>query len=46
MASPLGEALLQGRGGAFHVATRLSVGVFRGAEKLDAQIVDMAPARS
>jgi single-stranded-DNA-specific exonuclease len=46
MASPLGEALLQGRGGAFHVATRLSVGVFRGGEKLDAQIVDMAPARS
>ena len=46
MASPLGEALLQGRGGVFHVAARLTVGAFRGAEKLDAQIVDMAPVRS
>jgi single-stranded-DNA-specific exonuclease len=42
--SPLGEALLRGRGESFHVATRLSLGAFRGVEKLDAQIVDLAPA--
>ena len=44
--SPLGDALMRGRGGSFHVAARLSLGAFRGAEKLDAQIVDMAPAQS
>ncbi len=43
LASPLGEALLRGRGQTFHVATRLSVGSFRGVEKIDAQIVDLAP---
>ena len=42
--SPLGEALLRGRGQSFHVAARLSLGSFRGNEKLDAQIVDLAPA--
>ncbi len=45
LASPLGEALLRGRGQTFHVATRLSVGAFRGAEKIDAQIVDLAPTQ-
>jgi single-stranded-DNA-specific exonuclease len=44
--SPLGEALLRGRGQSFHVAARLSLGSFRGNEKLDAQIVDLAPARA
>jgi len=43
--SPLGEALLRGRGASFHVAARLSLGAFRGVEKLDAQIVDLAPAQ-
>ncbi len=42
--TPLGAALCKGRGGAFHVALRLSVGEWRGAEKVDAQIVDLAPA--
>ena len=30
----------------FHVATRLSAGSFRGVEKLEARIVDLAPASS
>ena len=42
--TPLGLALAKGRGGAFHVALRLSVGEWRGAEKVEAQIVDLAPA--
>ena len=42
--SPLGAALSKGRGGAFHVALRLSVGEWRGTEKVEAQIVDLAPA--
>ncbi len=44
LASPLGEAILKGRGEPFHVAARLSVGAFRGRERVDAQIVDLAPA--
>jgi single-stranded-DNA-specific exonuclease len=43
--SPLGDALLQRRDEPFHIAARLSVGAFRGREKVDAQIVDLAPAR-
>jgi single-stranded-DNA-specific exonuclease len=42
--SSLGEALLRGRGQSFHVAARVSLGSFRGNEKLDAQIVDLAPS--
>ena len=42
--TPLGLALAKGRGGAYHVALRLSVGEWRGAEKVEAQIVDLAPA--
>jgi single-stranded-DNA-specific exonuclease len=42
--TPLGLALAKGRGGVFHVALRLSVGEWRGAEKVEAQIVDLAPA--
>ena len=41
--APLSAALTRGRGGAFHVALRLSVGEWRGAEKVEAQIVDLAP---
>jgi single-stranded-DNA-specific exonuclease len=44
--TPLGLALEKGRGAAFHVALRLSVGEWRGAEKVEAQIVDLAPAPS
>ena len=36
--------LLRGRGQSFHVAARVSLGSFRGNEKLDAQIVDLAPS--
>ena len=43
--TPLGEALLRARGASFHIATRLSAGAFRGVEKLEARIVDLAPAR-
>ena len=42
--APLGLALAKGRGGSFHVALKLSVGEWRGAEKVEAQIVDLAPA--
>ena len=42
--TPLGAALSKGRGGAYHVALRLSLGEWRGAEKVEAQIVDLAPA--
>ncbi|BDV39526.1 single-stranded-DNA-specific exonuclease [Methylocystis bryophila] len=44
--TPLGAALSKGRGGAFHVALRLSVGEWRGTEKVDALLVDLAPASS
>jgi single-stranded-DNA-specific exonuclease len=46
LSSPLGEALLNGRGETFHIAARLSVGAFRGREKVDAQIIDLAHARA
>jgi hypothetical protein len=36
--------LLRGRGQSFHVAARVSLGSFRGNEKLDAQILDLAPS--
>lgn len=44
MASPLGETLLQGRGRSFHVAVRLSTSTWRGAERVETRIVDLAPA--
>jgi single-stranded-DNA-specific exonuclease len=40
--SPLGAALLEGRGEALHVAVRLSLNTFRGRDKVEAQIVDIA----
>jgi single-stranded-DNA-specific exonuclease len=42
--TPLGAELLEGRGRAFHVAARLSLSQWRGAEKPEAQIVDLARA--
>jgi single-stranded-DNA-specific exonuclease len=41
----LGQALLGGRGARFHLAARLSVGQFRGVERVDCHIVDAAPSR-
>ncbi len=44
--SPLGEALLSARGESLHIAAQMSVGFFRGAEKVETRIVDAArPAR-
>jgi single-stranded-DNA-specific exonuclease len=43
--SPLGDALLHGRGEMFHVAARLSANQFRGAEKVETRIVDLARDR-
>jgi single-stranded-DNA-specific exonuclease len=40
--SPLGDALLNGRGKRFHVAARLSLNAYRGVEKPQAEIVDLA----
>jgi single-stranded-DNA-specific exonuclease len=40
--SPLGDALLRGRGELFHVAARLSGNQFRGVEKVETRIVDLA----
>jgi single-stranded-DNA-specific exonuclease len=42
--TPLCAALQKGRGAALHVALKLSVGEWRGSEKVEAQIVDLAPA--
>lgn len=43
--SPLGDALLRGRGDLFHVAARLSANHFRGAERVEARIIDLARAQ-
>jgi len=40
--SPLGEALLRGRGDRFHVAARVSQNMFRGVERVETRIADMA----
>jgi single-stranded-DNA-specific exonuclease len=40
--SPLGEALLRGDGAPFHVAAKLSCNVFRGIERVETRIVDLA----
>ncbi|MGE4172373.1 MAG: DHHA1 domain-containing protein [Methylocystis sp.] len=40
--SPLGAALLRGDGARFHVAARLSGNVFRGVERVETRIVDLA----
>lgn len=40
--SPLGDALLKGRGDLFHVAARLSANQFRGVEKVETRIADLA----
>ncbi|MGJ0505807.1 MAG: single-stranded-DNA-specific exonuclease RecJ [Methylocystis sp.] len=42
--SPLGEALLRGRGERFHVAARLSENSFRGVERVETRLVDLARA--
>lgn len=42
--SPLGEALLRGRGERFHVAARISPNSFRGQERVETRIVDAAIA--
>ncbi len=44
MGSPLGRALLAGRGSRFHIAARISTGFFRGAERAETKIADAAPA--
>lgn len=38
----LGDALLRGRGQVLHVAARLGVKTFRGAERVETRIVDLA----
>lgn len=43
--APLGDALQRGRGEMFHVAARLGANVFRGVEKVETRIADLAPAR-
>ncbi|MGJ0397163.1 MAG: single-stranded-DNA-specific exonuclease RecJ [Methylocystis sp.] len=40
--SPLGEALLKGDGAPFHVAAKLSSSVFRGIERVETRIIDLA----
>ncbi len=40
--SPLGEALLKGDGAPFHVAAKLSSNVFRGIERVETRIIDLA----
>jgi single-stranded-DNA-specific exonuclease len=42
--APLGEALMKGRGDLFHVAAKLSANSFRGVERVDVRIVDLARA--
>jgi single-stranded-DNA-specific exonuclease len=42
--APLGDALLNGRGELFHVAARLSPKSFRGVERVEARLVDLARA--
>ncbi|WP_330082582.1 single-stranded-DNA-specific exonuclease RecJ [Methylocystis iwaonis] len=42
--SPLGDALLRGRGELFHVAGRLSPNQFRGVERVETRIIDVARA--
>ncbi|MEF3366078.1 single-stranded-DNA-specific exonuclease RecJ [Methylocystis sp. 9N] len=41
--SPLGAALLRGQDRPLHVAARLSSSVYRGAERVETRIVDIAP---
>lgn len=43
--SPLGEALLRGDGAQLHVAAKLSRNVFRGIERVETRIVDLARAQ-
>ncbi len=40
--TPLGEALLRGRGERLHVAARLSANHFRGVERVETRIADLA----
>jgi single-stranded-DNA-specific exonuclease len=42
--APLGDALERGRGEMFHVAARLGVNVFRGVERVETRIADLARA--
>lgn len=44
--SEIGDALLRGRGQSMHVAARLATNVFRGSERVETRIFDLAhPAR-
>lgn len=40
--SPVGDALLKGDGAQFHVAVKLSPNVFRGIERVETRIIDLA----
>ncbi|QGM98880.1 single-stranded-DNA-specific exonuclease RecJ [Methylocystis parvus] len=40
--SPIGDALLRGRGEVFHVAARVSANHFRGVERVETRIADLA----
>jgi len=42
MHSPLGEALLKGDGAQLHVAAKLSGNFFRGVERVETRIIDVA----
>lgn len=42
--SPLGDALLSGRGERFHIAARIGANLFRGVERVETRIADAAPA--
>jgi single-stranded-DNA-specific exonuclease len=41
--SDLGKALLEGGGRSFHIAARLSTNNFRGVDRVETRIVDLAP---
>lgn len=44
--TPIGKALLAGRGGLFHIAATLSIDHYGGGEKVQARIIDLALATS
>ena len=46
MGSPIGPELLAGRSASFHIAARLSASVFRGSERVETHIVDLARAEA
>ena len=44
LGQPLGKAMLEGRGGAFHFAGTLSIDRWNGAERVQLRLIDMAAA--